>query len=172
MLTANQLKIIKDEILLDPLGKGYRGNSIEDIASLLNFKATISNPIPQGNVTVYNITLTVSPLISITEFLNTIPFSELLSLSTNPLGKIMYDRLLSLQSNKEALIDVSRPFISSGIDYCVASGLISSNTALCLKGTTDVLDEAWFSEGVVLSRAEELLDQGFVVFSLDLRGKL
>lgn len=49
-MTGEQLAAVADEVVNDPVGRGYAGKSPAEVLELLNVPYTIANPTPQGMI--------------------------------------------------------------------------------------------------------------------------
>lgn len=161
MLDKIQLLILKDELDKDPLGKGYQGKDFFELLELLTFVQMISNPIAIKQIIYYNITNSSNSTISVTDFLNIIPITELLTIKTDPqgVGLIFYERLHALET-KGAFLDVKHATIVDGVTYCYNQNLISIATKNKLIGTYLMDDPLWKKQVSTTSRIQDLnLDQ-------------
>lgn len=157
MLDKNKILILKNELDMDPLNKGYYGKDFFELLELLVSPMLIANQHPIEKILYYNINNSSVPIISVTDFLNVIPFTELLAIKTDTfgIGLIFYERLNALET-KGSLLDVTHISIKEGVSYCYQHNLISNSTRDKLIGTYLVDDPTYQEKITINSRAQDL----------------
>lgn len=156
MLSISDLHRLQDEIRNDPTGLGFLGEvSVDGIYNKLLFLPTRANPEPQGNVTIYNVTGTTIPVLTLTGFLNRIPYANLLSIKNNTTANIFYTRWIFGESNA-LTIDVSEAHVIEAINFCETQSLITTQIKDSLIGTVQQPDPNYISTVAGLSRSQVL----------------